>query len=694
MARLPWGLGALASLLAATVAGAQPANDDCANATVIGSLPFTDEVDTSLATNEGGEPSSACSGGANVWYVLPPAGSDRNVYVDVFRSDSTEANATIYPGTCGAFGAALGQCATGDDNAAATIPAGTTAYVEVLGHGGTARVTIDEMPEFLVTADGDQYQFQGVGGSPDGRFLVAWTSNSTFDVRARVYDGPDSPVAAEMAVSPSYGSAPDADGLAPSGFVVTWGSGALRLLDDTGAPVGGAFAVETGGQEPRVAADGSGNFVVAWRSSGPSFQLFDSSGTAIAPHVDLPATTDEPVDVGMDAAGNFVVGWWNAGTVYAQRFDAAGGSLAAPLVVNESTYPPDYTHGDVAVAMSAAGDFVVAWDEAEDAYTPAEVEVARARVFDANGVAKGGSFVITESPTPYYIKHRLRADDDGTGDFIVVWEDDGGRAGAFNLDMRGRRVSRTGAVGGPQFDVATATYRDQYDPNVAGGPNGEFMVAWSSYRANEPWGSDYAVPARLFGAGEARFDSACADAPLAGCLTPVVAGASSLSIRDEADDSRDRLKWKLAKGDATSAEDFGNPAQAHPLGVCLYDAADALVFHGRILPGGDCGTKPCWRPLGKPPGSKGYKLARKDGTPDGIQKVVLKPGVAGKTKILVKGGKEGLSGSPTGFSPLPLALPARIQLQQPRGPCWEATFDSAGIQSATATTLRAKSAAP
>lgn len=71
---------------------------------------------------------------------------------------------------------------------------------------------------------------------------------------------------------------------------------------------------------------------------------------------------------------------------------------------------------------------------------------------------------------------------------------------------------------------------------------------------------------------------------------------------------------------------------------------------------------------------------------------MLKPGEAGKTKIVVKGGKENLAASPMGFAPLPLALPARVQLQSSTGPCWEAMFETAS--SVTDVSLRAKSAAP
>jgi len=702
MARARWGLVALALLLAATVAGAQPANDDCANATVIGALPFTDEVDTSLATDEVGEPTSSCDHSKHVWWVLPASGSDRNIFVDTFASSVTM-GATVYPGTCGAFGPALPGCGVGDGNAAVRIPAGTTAYIQVGGHGGIARVTIDDVPEFLVTDDGHQYRAQAVAGSPAGRFIVAWRARSTSDLNARVYDGPASPVAGEMNVDPIGGSA-DADGRPSGGFVVTWnGSGSnlfARLLDDTGAPEGPAVQVDDDVccDEPRVATDGAGNFVVAWADdsssvTGPIVRRFDASGTPLGPEMDLGHGTDYPVDVGMDAAGNFVVAWWDYPNVFAQRFDAAGTTLGAPFVVNDRGYPPDYTGDEFAVAMAAAGDFIVAWDANDDAFTANSNRIVRARVFDSTGVPAGTSFVISDAPTPYYTKHRLRADDDGTGDFVVVWEDDGSRDGnGATYAMVGRRVTRAGAVGGPEFQLATANNGDQYDPNVAGGPNGEFMVVWNSYRVDEPWGSDYAVPARIFGSDEARYDSACAAAPMSGCTTPIVAAASSLSIRDQDDDSKDQLKWKLTKGGATTADDFGNPAQASLLGLCLYDAADALVFDGRIPPGGDCGKKPCWKSLGTPAGSKGYKFKNKTGTPDGIQKLVLKPGETGRTKIVVKGGKENLTASPTGFAPLPLALPARVQLQSSTGTCWEAVFDTA--TSVTSVSLRAKSAAP
>jgi hypothetical protein len=57
-------------LVVAPIVDAAPPNDDCANATLIASLPFSDTVDTTTATSAPGDPSQ-CYGGVgthSVWY--------------------------------------------------------------------------------------------------------------------------------------------------------------------------------------------------------------------------------------------------------------------------------------------------------------------------------------------------------------------------------------------------------------------------------------------------------------------------------------------------------------------------------------------------------------------------------------------------------------------------------------------------
>ena len=64
---------------------AQPVNDACGTATVVGSLPFTDTEDTTAAT-VGPEDALGCAGSKSVWYAFTPS-ADQTVTLDASASD-------------------------------------------------------------------------------------------------------------------------------------------------------------------------------------------------------------------------------------------------------------------------------------------------------------------------------------------------------------------------------------------------------------------------------------------------------------------------------------------------------------------------------------------------------------------------------------------------------------------------------
>jgi hypothetical protein len=150
----------------------------------------------------------------------------------------------------------------------------------------------------------------------DGAFVVAWysqgsagTDTSAASVQARRYASNGMPVGAEFQVNtyttstqvaPSVAS--DADG----DFVVVWqsfGSGTdasswsvqgQAFAADT-TPVGGEFQVNTytssGQQNPAVAMDPHGNFVVTWQSygsAGTDTSYYSIQGQRYAPEPDAP----------------------------------------------------------------------------------------------------------------------------------------------------------------------------------------------------------------------------------------------------------------------------------------------------------------------------------------------------------------------------------------------------------------------
>ena len=169
-----------------------------------------------------------------------------------------------------------------------------------------------------------------------------------------------------------------------------------QRYDNTGAKVGTEFQVNTftsGAQEhAAIAMDSAGNFVVVWDSRGQHDgsregifgQRFNSSGATVGTEFQANTyTTNEQEDpsVALDTAGNFVVTWYSGacgsdgggchGTgqdgdldgAFGQRFSSSGAPLGTEFQINT------YTTGDQTgpkVVAQPGGNFVVAWQGGND----------------------------------------------------------------------------------------------------------------------------------------------------------------------------------------------------------------------------------------------------------------------------------------------------------------------------------------
>ena len=162
--------------------------------------------------------------------------------------------------------------------------------------------------------------------------------------------------------------------------------------------------------------------------------------------------------------------------------------------------------------------------------------------------------------------------------------------------------------------------------------------------------------------------SGCVVGPRPGCKVTTAPFQAKLQIRDKTPDTADQVSFKWNKGAATSTAEFGAPTTTDDYALCVFNPG--LVLQLDAPAGGVCGTAQCWKTLS----IKGY--AYKDGlrTPNGVDKVSLKAGLAAKAKVQLKGKGDNL---PT--LPLPLALPATVQLQSENGTCWEGVFSATGL---------------
>ncbi len=112
-----------------------PSNDDCADATVIASLPYSDSVDVATATIDPSDPIGCDSyqGTNTVWYSYTPL-TDTLLLIDTSGSMGYVPGVSVYTGTCGAPTEAL--CTTDTQQVLFTAQGGTTYLIEAEGGAG------------------------------------------------------------------------------------------------------------------------------------------------------------------------------------------------------------------------------------------------------------------------------------------------------------------------------------------------------------------------------------------------------------------------------------------------------------------------------------------------------------------------------------------------------------------------------
>jgi len=146
------------------------------------------------------------------------------------------------------------------------------------------------------------------------------------------------------------------------------------------------------------------------------------------------------------------------------------------------------------------------------------------------------------------------------------------------------------------------------------------------------------------------------------------AQASGLVIKNNETDAKDSIQWKWSKGAATPHEDFLDPIYSTDYTLCAYDEADTLVLQADAPAGGICAGRTCWTGAY----NRGFKYKHRNGNPSGTTNLTLKPGLAGRSKITMKGKGIDLSQLTMPRSP---ASTLRLQLRNDTNDtCFESTF--------------------
>ncbi len=341
-----------------------------------------------------------------------------------------------------------------------------------------------------------------------GEFVVVWESYEQdggaggYGVFGQRFDAGGQPAGGEFAINTTTSGSQEQPAVVsdPAGnFVVVWsspgqdgsGSGVIgRRYDETGLPLTGEFLVNsftTGDQNlPVAAADGAGNFVVAWAgfdgvaSRAIFAQRFDADGDPVGDEFQVNTYTEGYLTipaVAADASGRFVVVWTSEEQdgsgrgIFGQRFAADGQPAGEEFQVNT------YTTGrqDFAVVGgSPGGDFMVVWSsQGQDGSNYGSF----AQRYDADGNELGGEFRVNGQTAGNQLHSAVAAD--APGNFVVTWASygqDGSYWGLFakRYDPAGNPVS-------DDVQVNTYTTESQFHSFVAAEPAGDFVVVWESY---------------------------------------------------------------------------------------------------------------------------------------------------------------------------------------------------------------------
>ena len=157
--------------------------------------------------------------------------------------------------------------------------------------------------------------------------------------------------------------------------------------------------------------------------------------------------------------------------------------------------------------------------------------------------------------------------------------------------------------------------------------------------------------------------SLCPQTPLAGCRT---SAKGLFLVKDNADNTRDKLIFKLTNAMATSQLEFADPTANTTYSLCLFQAG-ALTDAITVPP-----SLTMWSPIS----TTGFKYKDSTLSAQGIQRIILRGSTEDRAKIIVKG-----KGANLPVITPALTLPVLVQfVNSDSGLCWEGTFDTPNIK--------------
>jgi MYXO-CTERM domain-containing protein len=315
----------------------------------------------------------------------------------------------------------------------------------------------------------------------DGAYLVAWEDrtggNSDVDAARVATDGSVTPLAsvAETAETETH---PSLAGRGDQALLVFRSNSSVRASHFTGGSFGALFDISAGG-EPVVAANPSGDYLVAWSQGAAGADLrgrfVTSAGAVSGGGFDISAANGSQVEPALAFDGtNFVCFWRNNSDIYGARISDTGVVLdtrqqGGQAVGGVSMVEGPALQGAPQVACGSSG-CILTWADYRDPILRADVYAA---VVD-------GAFALG-TPTPVASLDRVQAEPSataaGTGWFLVWRDNSTGLQYPF-----GARIASDGSVVDPDGILLSTGNNAQVNPVAGRGEDG-WLLVWSDSRS-------------------------------------------------------------------------------------------------------------------------------------------------------------------------------------------------------------------
>ncbi len=221
-------------------------------------------------------------------------------------------------------------------------------------------------------------------------------------------------------------------------------------------------------------------------------KVFNPSGTTAVTTFRVNTTTDgkqHSAAVAVGAAGDFIVTWAGRGIgdrdgIFFQRYSANGTAIGGETLVNTTIGGVQETP---IVAIAVDGSFTIAWA----GVGTGDVSGVFMRRFSSAGVATGNEIRINTTTANDQIAPDIAYD--SSGNLVAAWasrNQDGSDWGVYV-----QRYNASGVAQGTTFAANSTTNNSQTMPDVAIDPTGGFLVAWQSFGQDT---SGWGIVARRF----------------------------------------------------------------------------------------------------------------------------------------------------------------------------------------------------